>query len=209
MPDELRFTAAEAAFLLREPVKSVKKALDEGPVQPVLLRKAGQAVRAIDWSDLFYLFAMRTLRDELTPKARAEFYQALKEAPVDRTREVRFGRLKVEVADLFDEVEKRTRELSELAEEVEFRSDGEAVLKGTNIEVHRIAALLDGEMSVDDVLADYPSLSRDQVMTAKAYADSHPRPGRPFPRTTLKRAMQGIGLEALDEVLGGDHDVSE
>jgi hypothetical protein len=70
MSKTLRFTAAEAAFVLQEPIKSVKKALYEGPVLPVLLHRAGSPVRAIDASDLFYLYAVRTLRDELTPKAR-------------------------------------------------------------------------------------------------------------------------------------------
>jgi hypothetical protein len=78
MSETLRFTAAEAAFVLQEPIKSVKKALDEGPIRPVLFRKAGTAVRAIDWSDLLYLYVVRVLRDELTPKARSEFYEALR-----------------------------------------------------------------------------------------------------------------------------------
>ena len=70
MAHTAQFTAAEAAFVLREPIRAVKKALDVGPVRPVLVRRAGAPVRAIGWSDLFYLYAVRALRDELTPKAR-------------------------------------------------------------------------------------------------------------------------------------------
>jgi hypothetical protein len=44
-----------------------------------------------------------------------------------------------------------------LVEEIEFRSDGEAVLKGTDVEAHRIAALLAGGMSAEEVRQDYPS----------------------------------------------------
>ena len=84
MVEALAFTAAEVAFVLREPVKAVKKALDDGPVQAKLIAKPGGAVRAIEWADLLYLFAVRRLRDELTPKGRSEFYHALKRAPVDR-----------------------------------------------------------------------------------------------------------------------------
>ncbi len=40
MPETLRFTAAEAAFVLQEPVKNVKKALDDGPIRPILLQKS-------------------------------------------------------------------------------------------------------------------------------------------------------------------------
>jgi hypothetical protein len=82
---------------------------------------------------------------------------------------------------------------------VEFGRDGEA-----DIAVHRIAALLDGGTVAEAVLADYPSLTREQVMAAKAYADAHPKPGRPYPPLTAKQALRGAGLEALDEVLGGD-----
>jgi uncharacterized protein (DUF433 family) len=199
----VQFTAAEAAFVLREPVRAVKKALDAGPVRPALLQRAGAPVRVIGWPDLFYLFAVRALREELTPKARGEFYEALQREPLERGREVRFGRFRIAVADLIEEVERRTAELAKLADKVEFRDDGEAVLKGSDVEVYRIAALLAGGLSVDQVLADYPSLSRDAVEVARAYAEAYPKPGRPYPRTTAKRALRGAGLEALDEVLGG------
>lgn len=203
MAEALAFTAAEVAFVLREPVKSVKKALDEGPIEPKLVAKAGGAVRAVEWSDLLYLFAIRALREELTPKARYEFYHALKRLPVDRTHEVRFGKLSVGIDEFKAEVEVRAKELAALSEKVEFRKDGEALLRGTDLEVHRIAALLAGGMSAEEVRADYPSLTPEQIADAQAYADAHPKPGRPYPKTSFKRAIQGAGFEALDEVLDG------
>ncbi len=200
MAHTAQFTAAEAAFVLREPVRAVKKALDAGPVRPVLLRRAGAPVRAIEWRDLFYLYAVRALRDELTPKARTEFYEALQQAPIERGDEVRFGRFRISVSDLVKEVERRTTDLTALADKVEFRADGEPMLKGTSTEVYRIAALLEGGAPIEQVLEDYPSLSRNQVETAQAYAEAYPKAGRPYPRTSVKRALQGAGLEALDGV---------
>jgi len=201
MAEALAFTAAEVAFVMREPVKVIKKALDDGPVQAKLVAKPGGTVRAVEWSDLLYLFAVRALREELTPKARNEFYHALKRVPVEGTQEVRFGRLSVDIDDLKAQVEERARELAELAEKVEFRKDGEAVLKGTGVEVYRIAALLSGGLTPEEIREDYPSLTPDAIAVAKAYADAHPKPGRPYPSTTVKRALKGAGLEALDEVL--------
>ncbi len=201
MADVVAFTAAEVAFVLREPVKTVKKALDEGPVRAKLVKKAGSAVRAVEWADVLYLFAVRTLRDELTPKARTEFYHALKRVSVERAHEVRFGRLSVAIDDLKAEVRKRARELAALAEKVEFRQNGEAVLKGRDVEVHRVAALLGGGMTPEQICEDYPSLTPEAVATAKAYADAHPKAGRPYPSRTVKRAIKGAGLEVLDEVL--------
>jgi uncharacterized protein (DUF433 family) len=202
MGQATRFTAAEAAFVLREPIRAVKKAFDVGPVRSVLLRKAGTPVRAIGWRDLVYLYAARSLRDELTPKARADFHKALQRAPIERGMEISFGRLRVAIDDLVEEVEQRTAKLAELVRRVEFRPDGEPVVKGSDIEVYRIAALLAGGMSIKDVQQDYPSLSRDAIEAAKAYAAVHPKSGRPYPTTTAKRALRGAGLDALDEVLG-------
>ncbi|BCM87608.1 DUF433 domain-containing protein [Methylobacterium indicum] len=198
------FTAAEAAFVLREPIKQIKKAMDAGPVQAKLIPKAGGAVRAVEWMDLVYLFAVRALRDELTPKARNEFYHALRQSPVEDAREVCFGHLSIAIGDFKTELQGRTRELAELSEKIEFRSTGEAVLKGSGVEVHRIAALLNGGMSTEDICMDYPSLSPDGVAVAKAYADAHPKHGRPYPGTTAKRALRNAGLGALDEVLDGE-----
>jgi uncharacterized protein (DUF433 family) len=199
MSHAARFTAAEAAFILREPVRAVKKALDVGPVRPVLLRRDGGSVRAIGWSDLLYLFAARALRDELTPKARAELYEAIHEFPICPRDEVRFGRFRISIGDLFEDVERRAANLAELVETLAFRADGDPLLKNTQIEVCRIAALLDGGASIEQVREDYPSLSQKQIEAAQAYAHAYPKAGRPYPRASVKRALQGAGLEALDD----------
>ena len=194
------------AFVLREPIKLIKKALDDGPVQAKLVPKAGGTVRAVEWSDLLYLFAVRSLREELTPKARNEFYHALKQIPVEEAREVRFGRLSVAIGDLKAEVENRARELAELADKVEFRKDGEAVLKGSRVEIYRIAALLNGGMSPEEICEDYPSLSLDAVAVARAYAEATqskagltraPRPSVPSKTGVSRRSTR---FSTRDEV---------
>lgn len=198
MVETEKFTAAEAAFVLREPVRTIKKSLERGPVRPMLLRREGAALRAIEWSDLFYLYAVRELSEELTPRGRVEFYEALKHRPAQQHGEVRFGRFRIEIGDLIAEVQKRTADLTALADKVEFRADGEPLFKGKDVEVHRIATLLEGGASVEQVLEDYPSLSRSDIETAKDYAKAHPKAGRPYPRLSAKRALVGAGLEALE-----------
>jgi uncharacterized protein (DUF433 family) len=201
MPKTVAFTAAEVAFVLREPVKTVKKALDEGPVEPRLIKKAGGTVRTVDRTGLLYLFVVRALKDELTPLARVQLYHAMKRSPLEQ--EVHFGRLSVAIGDLIAEVHRREQELADLAEKVEFRQDGEAMLKGAGVEVHRIAALVDGGMTPGQVMEDYPSLTFEAIAAAKAYAEAYPKAGPPYPPTTFKHAAQGpgIGLEALDVVM--------
>jgi uncharacterized protein (DUF433 family) len=102
--------------------------------------------------------------------------------------------------------EGRTGRLAEPAEKVEFRADGEPVLRGSDIEVYRVAALLAGGMSIEDVRSDYPSLSRAMIEAAKVYARAQPKPRRAYPKLTAKRALRGAGLEALDGVLGDAND---
>jgi len=76
--------------------------------------------------------------------------------------------------------------------------DDEGFIGGTGIEAHRIAALIKGEMHLDEVLRDYPNLSRHQVDSAVAFSRAHPRPGRSYPGRTAKSALRkGRGGLAL------------
>jgi uncharacterized protein (DUF433 family) len=206
MAEQTQFTAAEAAFVLREPVKAVKKALDRGPVRPVLQPRSGSAVRVISWADLFYLFAVRALGEDLTPKARAELYEAVQRAQPCDADELRFGRFRIVVADLVDEVKKRVGDLAELQNKVARAGNGKAVLDARGTEVHRIAALLRGGLSVNAVVEEYPFLTQDEVETARAYAQAFPRPGRGYPRTTPARARREAASELPEEVPFDDAD---
>lgn len=197
MPRE--WTTAQAAFVLNEPLDAFKKVIERGPVRARVVRVGGIRVRKFDLGDLIFLHAERELKTELTPKGRAELYEALTNLPVHNTRlEVAFGHLKFEFARHLKAVESKLKELEKLATEID-ASSGEALIKGTRIEAFRIAALLDGGMTVQSVLHDYPSLNERQVLAAKAYAEINPKVGRPYPQTTAKAAMRGSGLDALDD----------
>lgn len=84
---------------------------------------------------------------------------------------------------------------------IAFDGAGTPVIAGTAVEAHRIAALLDGDMDLDEVLRDYVSLTRDQILAAKAYADGHPWTGRPYPGITAKKAMRDADLSELEPYL--------
>jgi uncharacterized protein (DUF433 family) len=47
---------------------------------------------------------------------------------------------------------------------------GQACVKGTRIPVHQIVRMLANGDTVDDLLAEYPSLSRDDIMACLDYA---------------------------------------
>lgn len=49
---------------------------------------------------------------------------------------------------------------------------GQACVKGTRIPVHQIVAMLANGDTIEDLLAEYPSLSREDIMACLAYAAS-------------------------------------
>jgi uncharacterized protein (DUF433 family) len=201
MPETHTWTLAEAAFVLGEPLDRFKKTVERGPVRPRLEQRGKSRIRAFGLSDLVFLTTAKALQDELTPKAREDLYEAMVAAPYPGQGWVAFGPLQVEVSGFRKDVEHRLKALDALRREIEVDARGEARIKGTRIEAHRIAALLAGGMSVEQVLADYPSLDARQVRAAQAFAEVHPKPGRPYPRTTAKATLGRGGLEVLDEAL--------
>lgn len=92
--------------------------------------------------------------------------------------------------------------LAEVKADAERNAAGEPVIPGTSIEAYRVAALLEGGASAEEVLHEHPELAPEGVEWVRAYAATHPKRGRPFPKKGLKRSVRNLGLEALDEVLG-------
>lgn len=71
------------------------------------------------------------------------------------------------------------------------------VIREAGVEPHRIAALAEGGMSIDEILRDHPNLTAEQVEAAVDYAAAHPKQEQPYPRRTVKsvlrRGMGGLG----------------
>lgn len=65
---------------------------------------------------------------------------------------------------------------------------GTPVLRGTRITVYSVLGRLDGGDSTDDILEDYPNLTREAIETAALYARTHPIVGRPGGRPWAKAA---------------------
>ena len=205
--NETLLTPREAAYILNEPLKAVTKVLDSHGSLIRKIRRGGVSVRVLDEHDLLYFVAIQHIGDKLTPKGRDEFYGALK--AVSRTREapISFGHVQVELHSFLDELKGKLQRYQALKNAVRVPEvGGEPVIAGTDVEVYRIAALLDGGMTIEEVLHDFPSLEREQVLAAQAYTVANPKPGRPYPKLSFKRAAQAMQLDALDEVLGSSGD---
>ena len=195
-------TTAQAAFVVGEPLGAFKKMIERAPLKTTLVRHGGRWVRQFSWGDLVFLRAYLDGAKQLfTPKAQSELYEAILANIADgRALDlVAFGELQYILARQVVSLELKLKELDELSAQID-ASGKEPVIRGTKVLVYRIAALLDANMTLKEILQDYPSLSKNQLLAAKAFAETHPKAGRPYPKLTVKAAMRAADLSALDDV---------
>lgn len=200
-PEDRAWTTAEAAFIVGERLEAFKKVVERSPVKPVVKRRGRSNIRVYAFRDLVFLYAYRDLQKDFTNDGRTRIYQELLRLPSNPPSKVEAGDFVFNFGRHLAAIKAKTKALDQYASQVD-TSGGEPLIKGTSIEVYRIAALLEGGMSVKAVLKDYPSLKDSQVFAAQAWAVSHPKLGRPFPKHTAKAAMRDADLGALDELLG-------
>jgi hypothetical protein len=70
----------------------------------------------------------------------------------------------------------------------------EPIIEGTAIPLYRISALLDGGMSVKEILEDFPSLTAKQVAAVRDYAKLYPNYWNPYPTKSFKRLLRSAGF---------------
>lgn len=187
----------KAAFVLREPVKEVRRTVDRKHIVYQMIFHGGRKVRALDRKTLVFLNWAREHREDLSSNLWHKLYENLRQQTV-LPAYIDAGAIRASFEQAANQVDARLKILRDLEDSVERNGNGDMVLRGTQVEVHRIASLLSGGMSVEDVCGDYPSLTSDQVVFAGIYAAAHPKPGRPYPKLTAKAAIERVDLSALD-----------
>lgn len=193
-------TTAQAAFVVGAPLDIFKKVVERAPIKPQLVKRGGRSIRQFGQAELVFLHAYDELKLALTPKSQSEFYEALRTTSLKRSlaKEVVFGKQRYDIGQHLVFVERKLKELEKLTDQVDL-SGKEPVIRGTHIEAHRIAALLNAGATVEEILRDYPSLKEQQVVAARVYAEANPKAGRPYPKQTAKAAMRAADLSALDD----------
>jgi uncharacterized protein (DUF433 family) len=78
-------------------------------------------------------------------------------------------------------------------------SVSDPLIVGTDIPIYRISALLAGGLSVDEILKDFPSLSREQIESARIFSSLHT--ANRYPSMSLKRLLRDSGMYELDQEL--------
>ncbi|EIF29069.1 hypothetical protein BCh11DRAFT_04501 [Burkholderia sp. Ch1-1] len=191
-------TLREAAFIFNSPFKDVVRLIDEHAGMARIYRRQPGSVRQLSFADLIYLQAVFDMGELLTPKGRWELHQTLLEAQAlnKEKEEVQLGRFVFPLHRVEADVHRRLDELNRLKAGVEGNPD-DPFIKGTHVEVYRVAALLEGGSSPRDVRADYPSLTTDQTEFAGTYSKAIPKKGRPYPKKSFRRSLEGLDLDSL------------
>lgn len=194
------FTVQEASYVVGRSRKLIDQAVDRGEL-PKTRNAKGRYLKL--W-DLRYLAVQTLVGDDVTPLGRTKLYQAIRKSSVGQG-QIRFGFLVFDMAVVDKGIVERVAKLAQLGAVVERHGEPTPVLRGTEVPVHLIASLARGQ-GVDPTLEDYPTLSRSQVEAAVEYAIAYPKPGRPYPATSLKRLLGEAADGGLfDEKGDGSH----
>jgi uncharacterized protein (DUF433 family) len=182
------WTIAQAAMIIEKPSQLLQRTIERAPVKPALARRGGRRVYVFEMRDLVFFCAWDDMKDGITSHKQVELYNALKSIPTQAAiGSINIGSLRYDFRPYVRRVKKNIEATEKLFRLID-RTGDEPVIKGTDINAYRIAALHDG-MTVEEIVRDYPSLSEHQVLAAKAYAESHPKAGRPYPKNTAKKTM--------------------
>ena len=172
------FTPTEAAVLTGLPVKAVNNAIDKRTVATLPGRSSG---RLLDCRALVSLVLERRLADRFVPGLRRQVFDALVDAPRD-TMSLDGGFLKIDLhgprRELAISIRSLRRARGLVVTDPEIMG-GEPVFRGTRIQVHRIASLLEQGETAADLLAGYPRMTEEMLDLAPLYAAAYPLRGRP------------------------------
>jgi uncharacterized protein (DUF433 family) len=193
--DALSLTTSEAGYVLERSTPAINKVVDTGLIRTSMRLgpKGHGKLRILGKPELRFLKVADILAKDLTVLGQKKIYEAIRRLP-DHEHQLRLGVLTVELSPVDRAIEERLRRLIALKNQVELSDSGEPVIAGTTVPAHLVASLAKGE-TVEEILEDYPSLTRSQIESAIEYAKAYPKKGRPYPVRSFKRAVAGLGLD--------------
>jgi uncharacterized protein (DUF433 family) len=197
--DVSAITPNEAAWLTELSTKTINATIDRGElgVGKARRRSAGRRVpRILAPADVMYLALRKEVAELLSPRAKTELYEQLVQRQRDQA--ARPGRVsepqgdieivlsggvvRIEVKSTYRRLAKRWAALRDAKKLVvsnpEIRG-GEPVIRDTRVPVYLIADLVRQGAGLKEILEDFPSLNASKVRSALAYAQTHPKRGRP------------------------------
>lgn len=188
---ENSYTPAQASAVAKLPLKAVQKLIDGRLIRPRRIRSGRETQRLLSPEQLVYLRLEAEGVRLLPLAARREVAQAVVSKPEVHSIAVAGGSaLVIEVQHARREVEQELKRLRKVQAMVVSDPEimrGTPVFKGTRIPVELVAEMATEGATVEEILAGYPALSREQVELAPLYVAAFPRRGRPAQRPWAKK----------------------
>ena len=188
---ENSYTPAQASAVAKLPLKAVQKLIDGRLIRPRRMRSGRETQRLLSPEQLVYLRLEAEGVRLLPLAARREVAQAVVSKPEVHSIAVAGGSaLVIEVQHARREVEQELKRLRKVQAMVVSDPEimrGTPVFKGTRIPVELVAEMATEGATVEEILAGYPALSREQVELAPLYVAAFPRRGRPAQRPWAKK----------------------
>jgi uncharacterized protein (DUF433 family) len=186
-------TIRETAALAGAPKSMVEKALEKGILKAIVRRpvQRGGAGRYLPMHAVAYFSVIHNAQlGDLPVRHKKRIWRTLVERRFDEL----VGMTEVEyMPGVRIDVRRLARENLRSAERYKRAKDehmvvdpailgGTPVIRGTRLTAYSVQARLAAGEGVDDILADYPDLTREAVEAADVYARTHPLRGRPSGR---------------------------
>jgi len=178
------FTRREAAVLADVPLKTVDKAIEERVVKVRRVKKIGTLLEGDDVMALAVIGkAGLPLQSQAKRKIRRWLHESQPygpgKAPELPLSDLVVIRLDPAFRTLVNQMMRYRKDRARFIESNPDIRQGEPVIAGTRLPVRAIAERVKGGEAIDDLVEDYPDISRKAFQTALIYAQSHPRRGRP------------------------------
>ena len=188
---ENSYTPAQASAVSGLPLKVVQKLIEVRLISPDKKRNGSEIQRLLSSEQLVYL-RLEAEGVRLLPLAtRREVARAvISETEVHSIAVAGGSALVIEVEHARREVKQELKRLCRVQEMVVSDPEimrGTPVFKGTRIPVELVAEMTAEGATIEDILAGYPALSREQVELAPLYVTAFPRRGRPAQRPWAKK----------------------
>lgn len=191
-------TPLEAAWLTELSPKTINATIDRGELGVATRERgsSGKRERRLAPADVVYLALRKELTEFLSQRAKTELYERLvqlqwsdigrwrtsSDLPDDLEVGLAGGLVRIELTNTCRRLARRWAALCDATQLVisdpQIRG-GEPVVRNTRVPVYLIADLVQQGAGMKEILADYPSLDAAMVRSALAYAQTHPRRGRP------------------------------
>lgn len=185
------YTPTQASAVTKLPLKAVQKLIEVRLIRPQRMRTGRESQRLLSPEQLVYL-RLEAEGVRLLPLAsRREVARTVVSKPDVNSIAVGGGTaLVIEVGRARQQVDlelKRLRKAKEMVVSDPEVLRGTPVFMGTRVPVELVAEMIAQGASVEEILAGYPALNREQVELAILYVTAFPRRGRPAQRPWAKQ----------------------